>query len=296
MQSEPMVTILLPVYNGSKYLAEAIESMLAQTFADFEFLIINDGSTDNTGEIISSHADNRIRLITHTQNQGLVTALNHGLAEARGTYIARMDADDISAPDRLEKQFAYMEQHPEIAALGTGIATFGRENHQEWRPLLPDEVHCHLLFHSTLAHPSVMLRRSVLERFSLYYDDAYKHAEDYKLWVQLSRHAQLANVPEVLLYYRVHDEQISLQKNQEQKATASLIQLEQLRSMGFEPTIDEFRIHYLLSQGSLTPNPDFVTVAAAWLVKLRTANTISGYFPEPAFTGLLGWYWKALWR
>lgn len=295
MNSEPMVTVLMPVYNASLYLSEALESILTQTFTDFEFLIVDDGSTDESLDIIHSYNDNRIRLLFHNTNQGLVSALNNGLKNSRGRYIARMDADDISLPERLAKQVDFMETHPEIGALGTCFATFGNETHQEWLPVNPDETKCHLLFHSPLAHPSVMLRKSILSEHGINYNGDYKHAEDYHLWVQLSTKTQLTNLPNVLLYYRVHDKQVSIQKNQEQSAITSLIQISQLRTMGIEPSVQEFRVHYLLSRGNVTQSLEFLAAAAAWLLKLKSANAATKYYPEPAFSQLLGKYWKAIW-
>lgn len=295
MQPEPMVTVLMSVYNGGRYLREAMESILTQTFTDFEFVIIDDGSTDDSRDIIHSYPDNRIRLISHESNQGLVAALNNGLKNSRGRYIARMDADDISLPERLQKQVDFMETHPEIGASGTWFITFGKENHKEWLPITPDEIKCHLLFHSPLAHPSIIMRKSVLLEQGFHYDGTYKHAEDYHLWIELSRKTQLANMPEALLYYRVHEEQITIQKNQEQSAITALIQVNQLRSMGIEPNVQEFHVHFFLSRNQITQSPEFLSLAAAWLLKLKSVNAVTGYYPEPAFSQLLGQYWKAIW-
>jgi glycosyltransferase involved in cell wall biosynthesis len=151
MNPEPMVTVLMPVYNASCYLREAIGSILLQTLRDFEFIIVDDGSTDESRDIINSYPDTRIKVISHKTNLGLITALNTGIDNARGRYIARMDADDISAPERLEKQVEFMEMNSEIGVLGTWYETFGKENHKEGLPVDPAEVKCHLLFHSPIS-------------------------------------------------------------------------------------------------------------------------------------------------
>ena len=124
--TKPMVSVVMPVYNGSKYLKEAIDSILNQTFTNFELIIINDGSTDNSEDIIFSYQDRRIYYLKNEHNKGICITLNRGLDNARGKYIARMDCDDISMPQRLAKQVNYLERHRDVGALGTDIITFGK--------------------------------------------------------------------------------------------------------------------------------------------------------------------------
>lgn len=196
----------MPAYNAEKYLREAIDSILSQTFTDFEFIIINDGSTDSTKDIILSYTDPRIIYLENEQNSGICVTLNKGLDAARGTYIARMDADDISLPDRFQKQVAYLSTHPEIGVLGTDIEVFGDSiQPYEFRQLhTPEECSAGLIFNSCFAHPSVMMRRHVLESFNLRYKDKFRGLEDYELWWQLNKLCKLNNLPEILLRYRHH--------------------------------------------------------------------------------------------
>lgn len=211
MRSTPLVTVLMPVFNGGAYLGDAIESILNQSFRDFEFIIINDGSTDHTSSILHRYErrDGRI-CIYHQENRGLIASLNRGCSLARGKYVARMDADDISLPERLRKQVQQMEARPEIGVLGTWVEYIDNKSapQESWRmPTSPGFIGWSLLFGNCLAHPSVMMRREVLERLGFYKAEAL-HAEDYDLWIRASVVTRIANIPEVLLQRRVWEESV----------------------------------------------------------------------------------------
>lgn len=201
----PAITVLMPVYNGADYLRAAVLSILDQTFKDYEFLIINDGSTDQSAKILAEFHDPRIKII-HQKNMGLAATLNKGIALAQGKYIARQDQDDLSLPSRLEKQFHYMETHPDYALLGTQADI--------WVNDLPtDRQHLHandhavlcfeLLFNNPFVHSSVMFRSDVVKELGGYSTDpARQPPEDFELWSRISRSHCIANLPEVLLVYR----------------------------------------------------------------------------------------------
>jgi len=200
----PTITVLMTIYNGRAYLNEAVSSILAQTCRDFELLIINDGSTDDSLASVKTFDDPRIRLIDQQPNRGIRATLNRGLDEARGRYLAIMDQDDVSSPMRLEKLLSYMEAHSELTLCGSAIETFGDHPVDPWvRFFDPADLKIALLFENPICHPSVMLRRSVLEAKGLEYPDV-PYAEEYSLWVQLSRISALANLREPLLRYRAH--------------------------------------------------------------------------------------------
>jgi len=201
----PTISVVMPVYNGEKYLREAIDSILNQTYNDFEFIIINDGSTDKTDEIILSYDDPRIVYIKNEENLQIVKTLNKGIDLAKGKYIARMDADDISLPKRFEKQMKFMEKNPEIGVCGTWIEVFGIRNERLKYPVEHEEIKATLLFNSALAHPSVMIKRSILQ--INHYDVLYNKAEDYALWIELLETCKFCNIPEYLLKYRLHKKQ-----------------------------------------------------------------------------------------
>ncbi len=239
----PLVTVLMPVYNGEKYLREAIESILNQTFTDFEFLIINDGSTDHTEEIILSYNDERIKYVKNETNLRLIATLNKGLDLAKGKYIARMDADDISLPERLEKQVAFMEFNHSIGVLGTWVTTSGLDkNYDILFKKGVANIRFELFFHNYLHHPTVMLRSEVLRKSALYYDD-FLHAEDYAFWIKLATHTQIDIYPEILLKYRLHNSNISEVHKDFQLQQTSEIRKLQLLSLGINPSAATFEIY-----------------------------------------------------
>jgi glycosyltransferase involved in cell wall biosynthesis len=202
----PLISIVMPTYNQERYLKEAIESILNQTFQDFEFIIIIDNSTDGTDAVLKSfqQKDDRIR-IYREEKKGLIPALNKGCYLARGKYIARMDSDDISLPKRLEMQVKYLEAHPEIAVLGTGVRYIdetGKPGKSELNPIDPKIIGLYLYFANCIVHPSVLMRREMVESLG-FYSSAALHAEDYDLWARASQVTKIANLQEVLLHLRM---------------------------------------------------------------------------------------------
>ncbi len=220
----PRVTVLMSVYNGERYLRDAVDSVLNQTFQDFEFIIVNDGSTDGTSQILAEYAeqDPRIRVIHNQTNTGVTISLNKGLAVAGGKYIARMDADDISAPDRLIKQVSYMDTHPDIGALGSWVEFVDEKGVTlgDWRmPCSPGLIRWSLFFGNCMAHASVMMRYDLLEQVG-FYSPEFSYAQDYDLWSRLSAVCRMANLPEILLKRRVVESSISSQCFQGQEWSA----------------------------------------------------------------------------
>lgn len=220
MQKDPTVSVLMPVYNTQEsYLREAIESILNQTFDDFELLILNDCSTDtNVEKVVLSYQDKRIRYQTNDRNLGISGSRNKLAGMARGKYIAVMDHDDVSLPERLAKQVDYLEQHPETGVVGS----FARELVSGKRLTLPIEdkdIKLALIFRSSIFHPSAMLRRSL---FSLVkYEEAYTPAEDYAMWCRLLPHTCFHNLPEILFAYRNHKNNTS---HKQKRLTAEVSQ------------------------------------------------------------------------
>lgn len=207
MSSAPPVTVLMPVYNGADYLAESIDTILGQTLADFEFLIINDGSKDGSQAILDEYAarDARIRVVQQ-ENMGLAATLNKGLAMARSELVARQDQDDLSAADRLEKQVAWMRAHPECVLLGTRariMADRTPTDRTHDHPSANAVLKLDLLFNNPFVHSSVMLRRQLVLDLGGYCTDRSRQPpEDYELWARIARSARVANLPEYLLVYR----------------------------------------------------------------------------------------------
>jgi glycosyltransferase involved in cell wall biosynthesis len=284
----PRVTVLMPVYNGGEHLRTAIGSILAQTFADFELLVINDGSTDDSAAIVRSYNDPRIRLVENNGNLGLIATLNSGLQLARGEYLARMDCDDVSRPYRLEKQVALLDHNPAIGICGAWVRKFGAVPLKVCRyHTSSDLLKCGLLFDSVLAHPAVMLRRNAFIDSGLWYDHAYRHAEDYQLWSQVAKLFRLGNVPEVLLDYRIHPSQVSRAHSPEQLANAGLVRRSLLAELGLDPDEEQFEIQQRISTYSVSGYADLFRSADEWLCRIWEANRRTGCYPEPELSLIL---------
>ena len=211
-----MVTVLLPAYNAQDFIRETIQSIIIQTYKDWELIIINDGSTDNTKDVVLSFKDERIKYYENDGNRKLIYTLNRGLKLATGKYIARMDSDDICYPTRFEKQVAFLESHPDVIVCGTQIEYFGTKSTNYRKLTFPSEdtaLKDMLAISTCFAHPTVMIRRDALVKSGCEYDVDYKNAEDYSLWIDLMEYGKFANLSEKLLNYRVSDTQVSQPSN-----------------------------------------------------------------------------------
>jgi glycosyltransferase involved in cell wall biosynthesis len=209
MTAAPRVTVLMAVHNGARHLREAVDSILAQTFRDFEFLIVDDGSTDQSLAILASYSDPRIVIIRNATNVGLTKSLNIGLAAARGELVARQDADDRSYPERLASQVAFLDAHPEIAAVGAQARIIDGDGHQlpadERKPLDAESIRFALLFSNPIVHTAATFRRKLVDG----YDERFVTSQDVELWSRLAENHPLANLPERLVDLRVHAQSVS---------------------------------------------------------------------------------------
>ncbi len=233
----PVLTVLMPVYNASVFLQDAIQSVLNQTFIEYEFIIINDGSSDDSEMIIQRFQDGRIRYVKNEVNLKLIKTLNLGLSLAKGKYVARIDADDICLPNRFEKQIAFLENHPEIGVLGSYASIIDEYNQQIGECIYPTEhdgIALDLVRYNPMIHPSVMLRSSILKEESLFFDERFVHAEDYELWTRLISKTKFANLPEKLLLYRKHSSQISSVHTSEQLILNKQISINYLKQIGWK--------------------------------------------------------------
>ncbi len=251
----PPISVLMPVFNAEKYVAAATQSILSQTFSDFEFIILDDGSTDASLSILQRHAalDPRIRLISR-ENRGLVATLNEMAALAGGRYLARMDADDVSHPSRFSCQLEFMAAHPDVAVLGTR----GLFIDPDGEPLVDfvhifhhDEIVAALLTPALgIIHPSAMIRRDALIAAGGYRDDC-RHAEDLDLWLRLGEVHRLHNLDQVLISYRVHAQSVSKTNHLDQWLTARRVVDEALRRRGFPPAAQRQPIEPLASPAEM---------------------------------------------
>lgn len=272
-RENPKVTVLMSVYNGERYLREAIDSILNQTFKDFEFLIINDGSSDRTAEILQGYNTSRIKIIKNESNIGLTKSLNKGLRIARGEYIARQDADDVSAPDRLEKEVNFLETHQDYAVVGTFVKILNEDS--EVIGLLDrltedTQIRKFLGTDNCIAHGSTMIKKKCLLNVG-FYDESIARAQDYELWLRLSEKYSLANIPEYLYMWRKHDENIEAKHIEEQKISVILAMVKHKI-----PSIEHATIQFtnLIAKHNLISKPKLLTIIFSF-VKFITFNRIA---------------------
>lgn len=279
----PKVSVLMPAYNAEKYIGKSIDSILNQTYGDFEFIIINDGSKDSTKEIILSYSDNRIVYLENKINSGIVVTLNKGLEYATGEYIARMDADDIAVAERLEKQIEFMEKNKNVCVLGTGICIFGEDVQEEARVFTtnPEQLKAELIFNSCIAHPTVMMRSNILKNNGLSYDLEYAGAEDYNLWWKIAKVSQIATIPDLLLKYRIHSSQITKKKDEKYYKMMKKLMEERFSDIGFKSSDIEKKVFMKYCLGEYeTFSQKEVEELVDCLVHLLRCNKSNKYFSQ----------------
>ena len=245
-RTKPLISVIMSVYNEEQYLCDAIDSILAQTVTDFELIIVDDGSTDRTREILAGYHDPRIRVLYNEENCGLTVNLNHALDAAEGQFIARMDGDDIAHPDRFAKELEYLEQHPELELISCRTKTFGNENLQSDITGDPEYLRCRMLVRPVLAHPGFMVRGEVFRELGYRYDESFRQAQDYDLAARLTRQYSIGICPEVLLEYRAHEGQVSSKAGGKQFQNADRVRERLLRELGIELTETEWEIYHQL--------------------------------------------------
>lgn len=267
------ISVVMPVYNKDMYLQDSIESILNQTYDDFEFIIVDDGSSQPTREILSRSADKdkRIKILSNHSNKGISYSRNLGNRVASGKYIAIMDSDDISLPDRFEKQLQYLENHPEIAVLGAQILATDSKGNQLWRssyPVSPGLVRWGMIFGCVLAHPVVMMRREIFSNSDFQYGDEIV-AQDFALWTMISARFKMANLPDYLLLYRLHDNNAStMNKNDMQDETFNIIR-DQISKLTGEHLTDNL-INGIISSNRILNYQDAASLSNV-IIKLEKA-------------------------
>lgn len=284
------ITILMPVYNGERYLRETMDSIFAQTYQDYVLLIINDGSTDATRDIVMSYNDERIQLVDNEQNLGLVRTLNKGIGLVTTEYLARMDADDLWHPEKLQKQIDYLDSHPDCGLCGTSIHKFGDINADMVFPVDNDGLKVGFLFYCMMSHPSVIFRMSMLQTKGLRYRPDYYPAEDYKMWTDCLRVTEIHNIPEPLVLYRQHGEQICRTETRTQAPKTQQVAQEMLLLLYPQATKDEITFHFqVFVAENMKSKVDFLK-CKNWCKTLELANRSSQYTnPKILHDGLQKW-------
>lgn len=290
----PKVTVLMPVHNGGAYLPEAVNSILAQTFSDFEFLIVDDASTDQTVAYLQGIRDPRIRLLKSEQRLQIARALNLGLDHARGEWIARMDADDISLPDRLSRQLDFMLEHPEVGLCGGRITYFGVYSGRfHGMPLSYEDVRSAALFDNPFTHPAVMMRKDLFERYGLRYDPEFCPADDYELFVRAMNHFPAMNMDRVVLRYRIHRRSLTSMEWTDMDAHACRIAACELRALGLDVDHETVRFHRNIGRIGNSEIREIKDLRRAeqWLQRILEANDRTKYYPPEALRRAVGDIW-----
>ena len=242
--NNPRITILMPVYNVEKYVQEAIESILKQTYKAFKLLILDDCSTDNTAKIVKGFNDERIHYVRQEKNLGLADNLNVGIELADTEYLARMDGDDISVATCLEKQINYLDSHPETGVCGVGLKFFGARDATLFFPEKNDDIRVEQLFGNAVIQP--MFRRSIFIENNLRYKTSAFPAEDYRMWSECMNYTKIYNLQEVLFHYRTHAAQISTEKKEEQIRKSNEVRLYLLDNL-YPELLKEQKLFFLNS-------------------------------------------------
>lgn len=293
----PRISVLLPVYNGQRYIRAAIDSILGQTFRNFELLIIDDGSTDSTADIVNSFNDSRIRIVRNKNRLKLSGALNKGMDLSRGEYVARMDADDICLPQRLAVQAAYMDSHPEVGICGSHTRIFGMKKLEVHRaPLGRERVRAHMMFDNPFVHPAVMLRKPFFDRHGLRYNGDYYPTEDYELWSRALRYFPGDNIDRVLLKYRLHADSMTRSdwNNMDEKATRIVGRL--LKRSGVALTDQELEFHRSIGRekSCAFDNRDNIRRGENWFMHLCEVNRGKRFVCQSALTDVAADAWFRL--
>lgn len=289
----PKVSVVMPAYNGGKYICEAIESILVQTYKAFELIVVNDGSTDDSVTRILSFDDPRIRLIDRERNLGLAITRNEGVEAARGEYIAMLDCDDIACPTRLEEQVRFLDDNPDFGMVGSWVENFDEEDQtvlEECRFECDSEkIPVNLLFHNVFAQSAVMMRRSILTDAP--YREDFPPAEDYDLWVRIASKCRIANLPRVLVKYRKHAEGVSWRKTEAMEASVVKNIRQQLERLGFEPDDKDLIVHRRIGLKQRAQNLEELISAENWLMRIAVANRRTAVYSAEVLESLIGQKW-----
>ena len=288
----PRVSVLMPVYNAARFVERAVQSILEQTFGDFELLLLDDGSSDGTREIVSRYREPRIRVLGSRENRGIGPTLNHGITESTGEYVARMDADDVSYPDRLECQVAFLDGHPHVGLCGGRAVTFGEDREIDFSrrgaalPETAEEIRIGLLFGPGMIHPTVMFRRQLFQDKNLWYKPL-PYAQDYELWSRAFFEIEPANLSSTVLSYRVHASNAGSRVTDTQELVKNEIWKPLLDRLGVPPSEAELEVHSQLADLRVTPDWPFVLRVKDWVSRLREAGRGGPWWNERDYRRVL---------
>ncbi len=290
--TSPRVSVIVPVHNVERYIGAAIDSLLEQTYTDFEVVVVDDGSQDRTVEIVQNYEDPRVRLVRHARNMGVAQARNTGLECSRGELIALLDGDDIALPDRLERQVSALDAAPEIGMVGCyseGIDEAGILIGVVWkRPVSSDGTEIGLLFRNTLGGSPVMFRRSAIP------ENGYRQfpvAEDYDFNARLAKRWKVTNVPRALIRYRVRRDGLTQTNKDLMETHVRQVMREQLEDLGIQPTARELDLNRHIGALILPNTHELLDEIEAWLLKIQKANDAIRRYDSNALARVLAHEW-----
>ncbi|OJJ16605.1 hypothetical protein BKI52_32340 [marine bacterium AO1-C] len=289
--NNPLVSIIMPAYNCVDFIGQAIQSILDQSYTHFELIIIDDCSTDGTLQAIRPFmaSDHRIRLLTKEKNTGYTKSLNQGISNAQGTFIARLDADDIAIPNRIATQLNFLLQNPAVGVCGSWALELDSQELIKV-PVHHEEIMTMLLFRNSIIHPSVMFRQELVN--NPVFDSQYEPSEDFHLWSKLSTITRFHNIPQALIQKRLHHQQVSHIQQDNQRANAIKIMNMTLQRLGIQATPQELRLHYETTRGDFPKEINYLTRVSDWLLRIQHQNLQTRIYPEPAITQLLKQIWQ----
>lgn len=292
MFNQPLVTVLLPAYNAGRHLRESIESVLGQTFRDFEFLIINDGSIDDSEKQILSYSDLRIRYHKNEINLGLIATLNKGIELALGKYIVRMDADDICMPDRIQRQVQFMETHLEVGICGCCADVIDKPNVKMKYDAEDTSIRVKMLYQCHMLHPSIIIRKELIDKYRLRYNPEFIHAEDYELFYRIGKFTKLANLTDVLLRYREHEGSVSRIYKQTQKDNSLKVIKQEFKDIGIDITEAEVDLFKDVMNSCFDFSKDELYKVEKLLLKIISSNRHSCILDDATLVRILSQKWK----
>ncbi|CAD5296588.1 MAG: glycosyltransferase family 2 protein [Imperialibacter sp.] len=286
-QPTPKVSVVIPAFNAEAYIRATIQSVLNQTFDDFEIVVVDDCSTDNTANVISSFDDKRIRLHTNEKNKGIAYTRNRLISLARAKYLAILDADDLAYPSRLQVQYDFLSENPDFAFAGSDIElidTAGKTIGYNQYTYPPENYPSLLFFHNIIAQSSVMINRDYIESLPQIYSLDFPPAEDYHLWVRLALMGKTYNLPQVLVKYRIHSQSVSIAKASLMEQMVEKIILWQAQRLGLAPTRDELNIQKALAHSDYSRLGEISHLDIdRWLGKVFAANVEKQIYSQQSF-------------
>lgn len=272
--TSPSLSVIIPVYNAQMFIAEAIQSILNQSFNDFELIIIDDGSTDNSRQIIQSFNDKRINYFKNDANKGIVYTRNRGISESKGEFIGMLDADDVAAPDKFKIQIDFLKKNKEFGMVGSWVKFIdenGNKLNGKWKlPASPETIPSWFLFKNYFLQSAVLYRKNCFNNLS--FTKGFDILEDYLIWYQILKKFKARNLPKYLINYRIHKGGVTKKHDDERRDKEKKVFEIMFRDLGIDTTDRELDIHLLIREGAIITNHEVLLEIEKWLLKIVFHN------------------------